>query len=67
MTGYYHMWDSTTHVAVGDHVDAGTQVGLMGDAGNSFGCHLHYEVVVDGTRIDPEPFMEEHGAPIPLS
>lgn len=67
VTGYYHMWDSTTHVAVGDHVDAGTQVGLMGDAGNSFGCHLHYEVVVDGTRIDPEPFMEEHGAPIPLS
>jgi len=38
---------------VGDFVDAGTLLGLVGSTGNSTGAHLHYGVYKDGVAIDP--------------
>ncbi|QBR91004.1 M23 family metallopeptidase [Nocardioides euryhalodurans] len=40
-TVYAHMNDLT--VALGQSVDQGTQIGTVGNTGNSFGAHLHFE------------------------
>ena len=34
-------------VKVGERVRRGQTVGGVGDSGNAFGCHLHYEVIVE--------------------
>ena len=54
-TVYAHL-DS---LAVGpdDAVEAGHLLGAMGSTGRSTGPHLHFEARVDGTAIDPEPFL----------
>lgn len=53
MTLYAHMY-TTPSVKVGQQVVGGkTQLGLVGSTGNSTGPHLHFEVRVDGTRVDP--------------
>jgi len=63
-TLYGHMlWDSL-RVSVGDDVVAGTPLGGEGNTGQSFGCHLHFEVRKAGIAIDPEPFMAALGLPL---
>ena len=36
-------------VSVGDRVQRGDQIGVMGSTGNSFGKHLHYQETQGGT------------------
>ncbi|OQX08415.1 MAG: hypothetical protein BWK73_25440 [Thiothrix lacustris] len=50
-TRYGHMQSAST-LKVGDTVRVGQRIGFMGDTGRSFGCHLHWEVLVDGVAID---------------
>ena len=51
-TLYAHM--SKVLVSVGQQVKGGsTQLGKVGNTGNSFGAHLHFEVRLDGTAVDP--------------
>lgn len=56
VTRYGHM--SATHAKVGAHVTAGTVIGAIGSTGRSTGPHLHFEVRLNGTAIDPRPFLE---------
>ena len=42
-TVYAHM-HSAPYVSVGQQVSRGTQLGTMGNTGNSFGAHLHFEI-----------------------
>ena len=63
-TRYLHMWPHGILVHVGQEVVAGDPVGLVGNSGNSTGCHLHYEVHVDGAPTDPVPYMARVGAPL---
>lgn len=51
ITIYAHC--SRIDISEGDTVEAGQQIGLVGNTGNSYGAHLHFEVVVDGTAVDP--------------
>lgn len=50
-TSYCHL--SVSYVQPGQGVKMGQIIGLMGDTGYSFGCHLHFIVEYQGTRIDP--------------
>ena len=50
-TTYNHL--SAMSVSVGDTVERGHLVGASGSTGASTGCHLHFEVLVNGTPVDP--------------
>ena len=52
-------------VKVGDKVVAGQPIGEVGDTGYSFGCHLHFEIHINGQREDPIPYLKGKGADIP--
>lgn len=62
-TTYAHL--SQTSVNVNQMVNAGTEIGLSGNTGNSFGAHLHLSLQKAGARqgnwpnelIDPTPFL----------
>ncbi len=56
MTRYAHMsrWDAK----VGQQVAAGDQIGRIGSTGRSTGPHLHFEVHINGTAVNPRPFLE---------
>lgn len=43
----------------GERVFAGERVGRVGRTGNArtVGCHLHFEIHVDGNPVDPEPSL----------
>jgi hypothetical protein len=44
-------------VSAGQHVKRGQQVGEVGSTGRSTGNHLHYEVRIDNSPVNPIPFM----------
>ena len=51
LTVYAHC--SEVLVYEGLEVEAGDLIGYVGDTGNSYGAHLHFEVQVDGVAVDP--------------
>lgn len=54
-TTYNH--NSSLKVSVGQKVKRGQVVSLSGTTGNSTGCHVHLEVLVDGTPVDPAGWL----------
>lgn len=51
VTKYMHSLE--TFVSPGDQVTRGQNIGLVGNTGNSFGAHLHFQVEVDGVAVNP--------------
>jgi murein DD-endopeptidase MepM/ murein hydrolase activator NlpD len=51
-------------VKPGDRVSQGSAIGLEGSTGNSTGPHLHFEVRVNGTPVDPVTYLPS-GPPSP--
>lgn len=56
-TLYSHLIEGSPTVAVGQPVAAGEGIGLVGASGNASVEHCHFEVWVDGTRVDPIPWL----------
>ncbi|HXY85603.1 MAG TPA: peptidoglycan DD-metalloendopeptidase family protein [Gaiellaceae bacterium] len=44
-------------VSVGEHVDQGQVIGYSDCTGHCFGPHLHFEVRIDGTPVDPLGYL----------
>ncbi len=56
----YHTWYahlSRIDVSAGEYVHKGEFIGLVGDTGFSTGAHLHYQVMLNGTAVDPAPYL----------
>lgn len=53
-TGYAHLSAWAPGIAPGVEVRRGEVVAFVGDSGLATGPHLHFEVIRDGQRIDPE-------------
>ena len=54
-TWYTHL--ESILVAEGDKLEGGDQLGKVGNTGYSTGPHLHYEVVKEGERVNPEEYF----------
>lgn len=66
-TRYLHLSAIAPGVRVGSHVGQGELIGKVGSTGLATGPHLHYELLLKGTHVNP---LEEHrklppGQPIP--
>lgn len=48
---------ASTSVRTGQKVSAGEVLGVVGATGTASGVHLHLEVAVSGTTVDPVPFL----------
>lgn len=51
ITRYAHL--SHIDVFLGQFVDTGTLLGFVGSTGHSTGNHLHFEIIMGGTPVDP--------------
>jgi murein DD-endopeptidase MepM/ murein hydrolase activator NlpD len=62
-TRYAHMEYDSRQVQVGDTVSVGEYIGRTGNTGRSFGAHLHFELLQNGTTaIDPLPWLRQHAS-----
>jgi murein DD-endopeptidase MepM/ murein hydrolase activator NlpD len=54
-TLYAHL--SALYVGCGQSVYQGNSIGAIGTTGNSTGSHLHFEMMHDGTKVDPKNYL----------
>ena len=55
-TLYAHLLDKKFLVKPGQKVVRGEQIALSGNSGKSTGPHLHYEVIVKGSHVNPNNY-----------
>jgi murein DD-endopeptidase MepM/ murein hydrolase activator NlpD len=53
VTAYSHMSSFAKGITPGKRVQQGQVIGYVGNSGLSTGPHLHYEVIINGSFVDP--------------
>ena len=56
-SGFWHQ--SAQYVKVGDMVEQGQVIGLVGGTGRVTGAHLHWEVWVNGVQVNPLNWLNQ--------
>jgi murein DD-endopeptidase MepM/ murein hydrolase activator NlpD len=56
-SGFWHQ--SAMYVSVGEFVEQGQVIGLVGGTGRVTGPHLHWEVWVNGVQVDPLDWLDQ--------
>jgi murein DD-endopeptidase MepM/ murein hydrolase activator NlpD len=54
---------SKLYVGVGDRIERGQLIAAVGNSGQTTGPHLHYEVMVNGERVDPMFYISRSQLP----
>jgi murein DD-endopeptidase MepM/ murein hydrolase activator NlpD len=55
-TVYAHL--NSVSVVAGQLVSNGQQIGRVGNTGYSFGPHLHFEVIKNGSKVNPNKYIK---------
>jgi murein DD-endopeptidase MepM/ murein hydrolase activator NlpD len=63
-TGYAHIVNGGIRVSAGQRVAAGDVIAYVGSTGASTGCHLHFEVRINGVATNAVPYMRNVGVAI---
>ena len=53
----YYAHCSAIYVSPGQAVDSGTTIGAVGATGNATGPHLHFEIRLGGTPVNPQNYL----------
>ena len=56
-SSYYHLKKDSVCVKMGDYIENGTKIGLMGSTGHATGKHLHFGIKEYGRWVDPKKFL----------
>lgn len=53
----YYAHCSKLYVSAGQYVTAGTCIGAVGSTGNSTGNHLHFEIRINESQVNPQNYL----------
>ncbi|WP_054951251.1 murein hydrolase activator EnvC family protein [Numidum massiliense] len=56
-TLYGHMYDNGVYVKAGQRVSRGQTIGGIGNKGWSTGPHVHFEVLINGSAVNPMSYL----------
>lgn len=59
VTLYQHCKANSYKVSVGDKVKAGQTIILSGSSGIGSGPHLHFEVLINGSNVNPQTWLKQ--------
>ena len=57
VTLYAH--NSSINVSVGQSVKKGQKIASSGSTGNSTGPHCHFEVIIEGVKVNPKNYLSK--------